>query len=563
MRKILTLCAAVLMALTASAKIWDITPGHNHEGDRADCNLYIELDRGAQAGDTIRLADGTYDEPYSCSIKNNVVIMAADGAKPVVNIKGYFEVKANAKVMGIKFVFCGEEGNGYAFYSREDTKKYLWIEDCEFTAYTKYCITGSASSAHIDSVIVNNCYFHDNANSAIYFPKSTLTSGNNGCDKVKVTNCTFANTTTLNGAGIVDNRNYNNSTDATSTLIVDHCTFYNCSGYERMVHSYKSPLAYVSNCIMANPATAAIYATYFYGGEVKNCITYNTSGHRDWDSHPTITDCSVADPLFVDAANGNYTLGEGSPALTAGTDGKAIGDPRWVPEAKYYLKSNWDGSSDWTWKEMTKDGDNYKLEGVVIRGTGYNYSTKNDDPSPAYIEVKDIVNNPEYKDTVTLVFDPSAKTLTAENIKAYVRKNADGFYLVGDAKGWEPAAANLFTKNTDAVGDEYQLSTTLAENEGIKVCESNKDDLTWYLDGYGTEYKVLAEQAGKVIIYFRPNHDGGEGWIYSGYLYIKKDTGTAIDNIDASVKTVKMIENGQLIIIKNGVKYNAIGEMVK
>jgi hypothetical protein len=67
---------------------------------------------------------------------------------------------------------------------------------------------------------------------------------------------------------------------------------------------------------------------------------------------------------------------------------------------------------------MAKDGDNYKLEGVVIRGTGYNYSTKNDDPSPAYIEVKDIVNNPEYKDTVTLVFDPSAKTLTAENIKA-------------------------------------------------------------------------------------------------------------------------------------------------
>ena len=31
----------------------------------------------------------------------------------------------------------------------------------------------------------------------------------------------------------------------------------------------------------------------------------------------------------------------------------------------YYMKNNWDGG-DWTWREMTKDGENYKLENVVF-----------------------------------------------------------------------------------------------------------------------------------------------------------------------------------------------------
>ena len=33
----------------------------------------------------------------------------------------------------------------------------------------------------------------------------------------------------------------------------------------------------------------------------------------------------------------------------------------------------------------------------------------------------------------------------------------------------------------------------------------------------------------------------------------------AIDNVEAGIKTVKTFENGQLVIIKNGVKYNALG----
>lgn len=40
-------------------------------------------------------------------------------------------------------------------------------------------------------------------------------------------------------------------------------------------------------------------------------------------------------------------------------------------------------------------------------------------------------------------------------------------------------------------------------------------------------------------------------------------TGTAIDNTNVEAKAVKFFENGQLIILKNGVKYNAQGAIVK
>ena len=41
------------------------------------------------------------------------------------------------------------------------------------------------------------------------------------------------------------------------------------------------------------------------------------------------------------------------------------------------------------------------------------------------------------------------------------------------------------------------------------------------------------------------------------------ETPTAVDNTEVNAKAVKFFENGQLVIIKNGVKYNATGAIVK
>ena len=46
-------------------------------------------------------------------------------------------------------------------------------------------------------------------------------------------------------------------------------------------------------------------------------------------------------------------------------------------------------------------------------------------------------------------------------------------------------------------------------------------------------------------------------------LIIKKHDDNAIDNIEAETKAVKVLVNGQLMIIKNGKTYNAAGTLVK
>ena len=52
--------------------------------------------------------------------------------------------------------------------------------------------------------------------------------------------------------------------------------------------------------------------------------------------------------------------------------------------------------------------------------------------------------------------------------------------------------------------------------------------------------------------------------MYEFYVYGRTwSAPTAIDNTNADAKAVKMIENGQLIIIKNGVRYNVAGQQVK
>lgn len=341
MRKFISLFAAMLVVLTANATIRNISPTQCFEGTRNDgYTLYVELARGAQAGDTIVMADGEYLEGQSIPVNVPVVIMAAEGAKPVVKMSGYFQVKASINVQGVTFQFVGAEGNGYCFYFYENTPKFLKMENCEFKDFTQYCVS-SWEKYHIDSCIVEDCYFHDLAKAPFYFAPSSLPNDTNACDNLTVKNSTFANIT-LKDVAVLDLRNNGNNDKATSKLRVDHCTFYNCKGYERMIMAYKSPDVLVSNCIMMNPLAdaeeASIYATYLYGGDVKNCVWFQTKTVYTKKSGGAVDNLNV-DPKFKDAANADYTLADDSPALTAGTDGKAVGDPRWAPAAPALLEA--------------------------------------------------------------------------------------------------------------------------------------------------------------------------------------------------------------------------------
>ena len=585
MKKILSFFAAMLVVFAANAKVWTVGPNHNEESDRADCNLYVTLDRLALAGDTILMADGTYDEPYSATIKNNVVIMAAEGATPLVQLKGYFDLKANAEVIGVKFQFVGDAGNGYGFYIRENTPKFLKLEGCEFFNYPKYCVTGSSSSAHCDSVLVNNCYFHDCANGPFYFPASSLADNVNLCDKLKVTNSTFANIDVVGWVSVIDLRNNNSSTAATSKLVVDHCTFYNCQGdYERMIQSYKSPDVQVTNCIMMNPVIEGkteIYAVYVYGGSVHHNLNYQTK--RQYVSGGTVTDSICRDPQFVNAAEGNLTLGEGSPALTAAEDGGALGDPRWVPApapAHTYTVAGdntvlfgtaWDPTN--TDNDMVLQEDNtYKWEKTdltlpigsiafkVVKDHDWNNGA-NAYPKDNYIlniteagiYTIDIYYNPNDNDYVGAVATKTGEAVVVPTIAMH------GNFLGNwaDTQNFDVAEGNATAslKLTIAVGNyEFGMRIGGSGNWTANGAAFTRANPTAEVVSGSGNLTLAADQAGEYTF----------TWTYAtNTLSITFPTATAIENTNAAVKAVKMIENGQMIIIKNGVKYNAIGTVVR
>jgi hypothetical protein len=236
----------------------------------------------------------------------------------------------------------------------------------------------------------------------------------------------------------------------------------------------KSANVIVSNCIFANPATVATgtyaeRATQLYGGAVSNCLLFNTPAHRP-DAITLIGEIK-ADPMFADAANGDYTISVISPAFKAGTDGKHLGDPRWWPEPI-----------------------------------------------------------------------------------------ADGYYLIYSE--WKlDDLGGKFEKNPKKTG-EFMLNVDLTLGYGIKVCKVENEVITaYYPDGMGNEYLVDADHAGKKCIYFDGTSHGD--WLAGGYFWISEWVATGINNIEAGEKAVKMIENGQLIIIKNGVKFNAQGAAVR
>ena len=78
------------------------------------------------------------------------------------------------------------------------------------------------------------------------------------------------------------------------------------------------------------------------------------------------------------------------------------------------------------------------------------------------------------------------------------------------------------------------------------------------------EKKDLAGIAGNGIMVFDFGFakKGNSIQIY-GVSIVEKNYATGIENAENEVNAVKTIENGQLVIIKNGVRYNAAGQAVK
>ncbi|MCQ2341731.1 MAG: DUF4957 domain-containing protein, partial [Paludibacteraceae bacterium] len=325
MKKIFTIVSALILGISSWATTYTVqtdSPNATDNIRRTVCGSY-----GAAEGDTILLLTGEYIEEGSIIFSDvpNLVVMAAEGATPVIKQGSYIELHTSVKFIGIKF--DGGNTAQYTAYLYDDSHKNIAFENCEFTGATKYNLSCS-SSAHVDSVVVNNCFFHDNGDAALYMVKTSSLSDNRPtCDYMRVTNSTFANISALKDCAVIDVRNNNNSTSGevgvSTELFVDHITMWNYiagGSNNGGIMSYKSPRVTIQNSIIANPDSVTdMRATYCYGGSRTNCLVYNTE-HRS-DASISVTGDLTGDPLFTDAAALDFSLQAGSPAINAATDG--------------------------------------------------------------------------------------------------------------------------------------------------------------------------------------------------------------------------------------------------
>lgn len=332
MKKLFFFLAAMVLSIAAQAAVITISPTSPNDAD----NLRKALNSAAD-GDTIIMETGTYvesNENYIAFDGKSVTVIAAEGAEVLLQPQVPITITNGGKatLVGIKIdashLLDIADWYSHVIYASDATEgKALIMDGCELYNFKwNKSLIYSASGNKLALCQITNCYFHDNMKSCLFFEGESLS-------ELSITNSTFSNVTTdVNSyyAAPIDVRN------ATATITIDHCTFYNCEAMNTDYGAVKVGLAAanISNSIFVVPKSQssyrAIYAPDGSSAVAKNCLTYNYNASKNGiRSACEQIDCIVADPLFEDAANGDFSLMAGSPALTAGTDGGAIGDPNW------------------------------------------------------------------------------------------------------------------------------------------------------------------------------------------------------------------------------------------
>ena len=253
MKKLFLLIPALVLALTAKA----IAPG-----TKALYNAY----NAAEAGSTIVLEAGTYDETERLIFTKDMTIMAAEGAEVIVTPHKDNQIKEGAKVKFIGIKFVGSEMGTYEYFIRSydaTDGKELRFEKCEMTGFTgQYLINAAGATRTLDSVIFNDCKCINNGKDAIYIAAGSDTQET--AKGVIVKNSTFANFAAL-AHSVIEVDNYGATKTPNIEVTVDHCTFYNnptsASGYAD-IRVYKSTKVAISNCIFAHPEAYAPCGTY-------------------------------------------------------------------------------------------------------------------------------------------------------------------------------------------------------------------------------------------------------------------------------------------------------------
>ena len=309
MKKSLLLIPLFLFSLMANGEVINITTTSPHSGN----NLRQAL-AAASTGDIIEMAAGTYVETgnWLAVDDKDVTVRAVEGAEVIIKPQFSVRVKAGTtnevgkiKFIDVKFDCSALESSQLFVPSDDKANQSVVLKNCELYDWSlNRALIQSTSERRLDVIDIDNCYFHGFEKSIVFVENTNLVS-------LTVTNSTFANiagNTESYDAAPIDVR------ATTGSVLVDHCTFYNVNSKSLSygtvtVKAITDPV--VSNCIFMLTATADMCATNLKaGGDVKNCLTFNYDNWQPYGHYNTATlaACVKANPLFTDAANGDFSL---------------------------------------------------------------------------------------------------------------------------------------------------------------------------------------------------------------------------------------------------------------
>ncbi len=172
---------------------------------------------------------------------------------------------------------------------------------------------GGISCGYSSNPSITNCTISENTGSL---------GGGISCDTScfpTITNCVLSGNTAGNGGGVYC---YSSS----SPTIINSTITGNKAGHGGGIYCDSTSSSSVKNTILWGDASTEIYLVE--GGSIT--VTYSDV---DQDGYAGISGNIRQDPLFVDAANGNFSLQATSPCVDAGTSDGALpadmkGDPR-------------------------------------------------------------------------------------------------------------------------------------------------------------------------------------------------------------------------------------------
>ena len=328
-------------------------------------NTLLDAVAAAAPGDTLVLTTdgGQYlnDDELKPDSSLSLTIMAAPGLtnRPVLinngedSTKDIIRLYGDMTLIGLEFDGLAHQGLTTKYAIRtgsgsgdagENVKKnyVLKIFDCYFHDIV-HGSDGNAFRAYgqtmADSIIIRNTLVFNTGKEGIRARDEDSDRPGFGFFNVKyfeVSNSTFWNI--KNDAISVYGGDQDPNTPGPE-VIIDRVTMYNVGHYflnlKYAENSMVTNTIMVDNYDIVNGTGKTLGAPWLEtGATLAYSDTLNVSDDGAWTGggEPTIMNLYAVDPMFADAANGDFTLMEGSPLIGKGTDGSSPGDSRWAPK---------------------------------------------------------------------------------------------------------------------------------------------------------------------------------------------------------------------------------------